>query len=237
MSQDLIRFATDAPHRLLMKWEHYFSIYDRHFNRFRGKPVRILEIGVYKGGGLDLWRDYFGPDATITGIDIFDAAKELESPGTDIIICDQSNTANLERIFSKREPYDIIIDDGGHTMTQQIGSLKGLFPLLAPNGVYLIEDMHTAYWSKFEGGLRNPSSSIEFIKKLIDYVNIDHFREPDMQQLYGPLKKSLKEQLISCSFYDSICVLEKGDKTPKRANHYHGNGRVEIAGTSNEIYS
>lgn len=236
MSSDLQQFAESSPHRLLMKWEHYFPIYERHFQRFRSKPVRMLEIGVYKGGGLDLWRNYFGPDATLTGVDIFESAKKLAGPGTDIIICDQSNTTKLEQIFKERPAYDIILDDGGHTMQQQIGSLNALFPLLAPGGVYLIEDTHTSYWSKFGGGLRKSGSLIEYVKGLLDYVNTDHFRDEDTLPIYESLKRALKDELVSCSFYDSICVLEKGDKTPKRVYHYHGNGTYTNAGTSKEVY-
>lgn len=235
--QSLQEIAENTSHRILMKWEHYFSIYERHLERFRGKPARILEIGVYHGGGLDLWRNYFGPDAHITGIDIFDSAKEYETTNTDIVLCDQADTAALESIFCEREPYDIIIDDGGHTMAQQIGSLNALFPLLAPNGVYIIEDTHTSYWSQFEGGLRRPGTCIEYVKSAVDYVNVDHFRTQDTLELYEPLKQALKKELVSCSFYDSVCVLEKGDKTPKVVYHYHGDGLQEVVGTSFDIYA
>jgi hypothetical protein len=196
----------------------------------------MLEIGVYKGGGLDLWRNYFGDAATLTGVDIFESAKELATPGTDILICDQSDTIKLEQIFKARPAYDIILDDGGHTMEQQINSLNALFPLLAPGGVYLIEDTHTSYWSKFGGGLRRPGSFIEYVKGVVDYVNADHFREEDTLPIYEPLKHALKDELVSCSFYDSICVLEKGDKKPKICYHYHGNGTHTNAGTSKDVY-
>lgn len=236
-SNDLESFAQSGKHRLLMKFEHYFSIYDQHFRKFRGKPVRILEIGIYKGGGLDMWRSYFGPDAIITGIDIFESAKELATPGTDILICDQASIETLESIFKKREAYDIIIDDGGHTMNQQIGSFKALFPLLAPNGVYLVEDTHTSYWRKFGGGLRSKGTFLEFAKDCAEYVNVDHFREADTSDMYPPLKGALEKELTSVTFYDSICVFTKGNKDPKRVFHYNGENATTCVGTSKDFHT
>ncbi len=56
--------------RLIHKWNHYFDIYERHFNRFRNKQIVILEIGVSQGGSLQMWKNYFGSSAKIYGIDI-----------------------------------------------------------------------------------------------------------------------------------------------------------------------
>jgi predicted O-methyltransferase YrrM len=224
-------FAEQGNHKLMMKLTHYFSIYEKHLARFRGKPVRILEIGVYKGGSLDMWRNYFGSDTELVGIDIFQEALSLAGPKTEIVIADQSNRAELLRHFAHRPPFDIILDDGGHHMHQQINSFEVLFPLLSPNGVYLVEDVHTSYWSQFGGGLRKPNTFMEYAKNLTDYVNIDHFREQDGLGIDPDLKQSVARELVSCSFYDSIVVFEKGDKTPKHVIHYSGNGQMKDIGT------
>ena len=44
----------------IYKWAPYFEIYQRHLAPFRGKPVKVVEIGVYKGGTLPMWKSYFG---------------------------------------------------------------------------------------------------------------------------------------------------------------------------------
>ena len=41
------------------KWHHYFDIYERHFGRYRDRPIRMLEIGVFRGGSLRMWKEYF----------------------------------------------------------------------------------------------------------------------------------------------------------------------------------
>jgi len=56
--------------RLIHKWMHYFDVYHRHFERFRGQPIVLVEFGVSQGGSLQMWRDYFGDQATIYGVDI-----------------------------------------------------------------------------------------------------------------------------------------------------------------------
>jgi len=231
MSSCLEDFAEQGEHKLMMKLTHYFSVYEKHLARFRGKPVRILEIGVYKGGSLDMWRSYFGQDAYLVGIDIFQEALSLAGTNTEIILADQSNRAELLKHFANRPQFDIILDDGGHHMHQQITSFETLFPLLGPDGVYLVEDVHTSYWSQFGGGLRKPKTFMEYAKNLTDYVNIDHFREPDTLTLDQNLKESVARELVSCSFYDSIVVFEKGDKTPKHVIHYSGNGQMKDIGT------
>jgi hypothetical protein len=54
----------------IWKWRHYFEIYDRHFEKFRNKEVNILEIGIYSGGSLGMWKAYFGPRCRVYGVDI-----------------------------------------------------------------------------------------------------------------------------------------------------------------------
>ena len=68
------------------KWLHYPEVYERHFGPLRGKPVRILEIGVADGGSLEIWREYFGPEAVIYGIDIDPGHLRAEPRGADDII-------------------------------------------------------------------------------------------------------------------------------------------------------
>jgi Methyltransferase domain len=134
--------------RGIWKWNHYFDIYDRHFHRFRGKEAHILEIGVYSGESLEMWRDYFGPKAVIYGVDIEPDCRAYESNGIKIFIGDQADRL-FWREFRRQVPnLDIVIDDGGHQSDQQIVSVEELLPILRPGGVYLCEDVQYA-WNKF----------------------------------------------------------------------------------------
>ena len=122
--------------RRIDKWRHYFDIYDRHFDRFRGTAPRVLEIGVDHGGSLQVWRKYFGQDALIVGVDIDPRCKEYEEAGIQVEIGDQANAGFLATLGE----FDIVIDDGSHRLIDQITSFQALWP--KTKSVYLIEDCH-----------------------------------------------------------------------------------------------
>jgi hypothetical protein len=126
----------------IWKWRHYFSIYHRHLAKFRGEDVHVVEIGVFSGGSLGMWREYFGEASHIYGVDIDPACKAYESNGVEIFIGDQADPA-FWREFLRRVPrIDVVIDDGGHLAHQQIVTLEALLPAMAPRGVYVCEDLH-----------------------------------------------------------------------------------------------
>jgi hypothetical protein len=222
--------AVHSSHRVLHKVEHYFELYDRYFSKYRNKPVRVLEVGIYKGGSLDLWRKFFGEEATLFGVDIDPQTRNIVDKSVKVIICDQEDRDGLLEIFSKLPPFDIIIDDGGHSMLQQIRTFEALFPLLAKDGIYLVEDTQTSYWKPFNGGLRREGTFIEYAKQLIDYVNKDHFVDTDMLELYPAVKQSAINELNGIYFHDGMCFFQKGDKTTKKQFFYHGDGIIVDAG-------
>ena len=132
------------------KWRHYFPIYERHFARFRNTDAVIVEIGIYSGGSLRMWRNYFGQSVTIIGVDIANATKIYEgkpaygSPQR-IVLGDQSDPAFWKRFKRKVPRVDVLIDDGGHARTMQKPTLDAMWEHLAPGGVYLCEDLHGAH--------------------------------------------------------------------------------------------
>ena len=145
--------STSSPNRLeqffdqrkrgpgIWKWRHYFEVYDTFLSPFVGKPVRILEIGVYSGGSLDMWRDYFGPTAHVTGIDIQPVCMAYARDGVEIIIGNQGSPEFWDHIRATKEPFDVVIDDGSHDPQHQATTLKGILSHINPGGVYLCEDI------------------------------------------------------------------------------------------------
>ena len=122
--------------RRVDKWRHYFEIYDRHFDRFRGKHVRVLEIGVDHGGSLQLWKRYFGLYAHIVGLDIDPRCAEYAEDRIKVHIGNQADVALLKSLGK----FDIVIDDGSHRLQDQMASFEALWP--DTRSVYLIEDCH-----------------------------------------------------------------------------------------------
>ena len=134
-------FDNQKEGRGIWKWRHYFEIYDRHFRAFRDRPVHFLEIGIYSGGSLSMWSQYFGLQAQIYGVDIEPACKSYETDTTKIFIGDQSDRAFWKDFRETVPLLDIVVDDGGHTPLQQRVSLEELLPHLRPGGIYLCEDI------------------------------------------------------------------------------------------------
>ncbi len=190
--------------RPIHKSAHYLPIYERHFAPFVGRSVVMLEIGVWKGGSAQMWKHYFGPAARIIGIDINPECKAYEDEQVSIRIGDQSDPKFLASLIQEFGVPDIVLDDGSHEMRHVNASFDYLFPRMARDGVYLVEDLHTAYWPNYGGGLRSPASFIERSKGLIDELNADHV--PDGALKPTPFSRTAR----SMHFYDSIVVVEKG---------------------------
>ncbi|TCP70399.1 class I SAM-dependent methyltransferase [Baia soyae] len=187
--------------RLIHKWDHYFEIYEHHFQRFVNQKVNILEVGVSHGGSLQMWKNYFGPQATIYGIDIDQRCKCVEEDQIKVIIGDQGDRNFWRAIKPELPEFDIIIDDGGHLIHQQIITFEEMFPALLNNGVYLVEDLHTNYWSEIGGGLHASNSFISYSKNIIDSLNGWHQRPQNIDVFTN--------SIWSMSCYDSILVIEK----------------------------
>jgi len=132
--------------KVVYKWHHYLPIYDSLFRPFVGTQVKVLEIGVLRGGSLKLWRDYFRMEAQIFGIDIDPAAKRYESERIKIFIGDQGDKKFLASILDEVGGFDIVIDDGAHTNYLIMNSLEALYP--ATRHLYIVEDTHALYWWK-----------------------------------------------------------------------------------------
>lgn len=190
--------------RMLLKMEHYLPVYDQLLAHLQGQPVSFLEIGVYKGGSVRMWRDFFAEGSAVSFIDIDPACRALELPGTEIRIGDQTDAGFLGALGREKGPFDLIVDDGGHQMHQQIGSFRALWPHLKDGGLYVVEDTHTSYWPGFGGGFRAPQSFVEFAKDLVDRMH-SWYTEDDEGFPLHPMAR----ELGSVAFHDSLVVLEK----------------------------
>ena len=201
-------FAQHQGH-IVDKWPHYFDIYERHFAAARAaatpeKPVVIYEIGVWNGGSMEMWLDYFGSDrCEIYGIDIDIKCKAMEaySPRIHIVTGDQSDPVFLKRVVDTLPRPDIILDDGGHQMVQQIVTMQHLFPHLKQGGVFACEDTHTSYWASHGGGLKSATSYIETVKGIVDSMHSFHC--PAVKADY------FSQWCAGMHVYDSIVVLDK----------------------------
>jgi len=130
------------------KYSHGFiEIYEPYFNQM--KDVKnVLEIGVYYGDSLNYFSNYF-KDANIYGIDIIDKTQ-YDSDKIKTFMLNQENRDDISTFLSKNNiEYDIILDDGGHTMRQQQISFGMFFKNVKSGGLYILEDLHTSRLDNF----------------------------------------------------------------------------------------
>ena len=126
------------------KWIHYFPIYERFFAQFVNKSITFIEIGVYRGGSLRMWRKYFGPYTTIVGIDIEPTCRQYADKMTHIEIGDQKDSEFLERVLEKYGKPDVVLDDGSHTQEDLWSTFRYLYPHVQNNGIYCVESLPTS---------------------------------------------------------------------------------------------
>lgn len=201
-SGDLLEHFAGNTENVVHKWHHYIPIYDRYFSRFRGTDVKFLEIGVHFGGSLEMWRKYLGADAKIFGIDIDKNCAAFDGQAGQVRIGSQADPDFLASVIDEMGGVDLILDDGSHRMEHVMASLNALFPRLSTGGVYMIEDMHTAYFPRFGGGLNAPGNMFNAMRRVID----------DMHGWYHKGKAhfpDLGQQVSGVHVHDSIVVLEK----------------------------
>ena len=151
-----------------------------------------------------MWKKYFGPNSKIFGIDINPQCKKLKDEQIEIFIGDQEDRRFLKEIAERIPRIDILIDDGGHTMKQQINTFEELFSHIDANGVYLCEDLHTSYWWDYGGGYKKRGSFIEYSKNFIDYINAWHSIQTNRLAI-----TEFTRSVHSLHYYDSILVIEK----------------------------
>jgi hypothetical protein len=191
---DIFKCYSNSPY-LSIKHSTYFQVYARLFEQYRGKSITFIEVGVYNGGSLFMWRDYFGPKARIIGVEFNPLAKKWEKDGFEIYIGNQADPQFWTSLFNKIGCVDIVLDDGGHTNQQQIVTCDQCIPKIRNGGMMIVEDVHSSYMTRFG----NPSkySFIEWAKKLVNDVN-SRFDGLSIKP------SNMKNYVYSIEFFESI---------------------------------
>jgi len=123
-------------------YHHQFTeIYDDIFREYISP--RILEIGVADCSSIRMYEKYF-KNPYIVGMDISGMGPQCNGSTIKFVQGDQSNIEDLKRCVEGESPFDIILDDGGHTMKQQQVSFGFLIDYVKAGGYYILEDLHTS---------------------------------------------------------------------------------------------
>jgi hypothetical protein len=186
------------------KLHHYLPLYDRYIGHRRGTPVKFLEIGVSKGGSLQMWRKWLGPDAVLCGIDINPDCAQFDGQAGMVRIGSQADATFLGEVVDEMGGVDVVLDDGSHRMDHVRASLRALFPRVSSGGTYVIEDLHTAYWPKYGGGLGDGGNFFAHVGEMID----------DMHAWYHPDRrrhKATARSVTGIHVHDSMVIFDKSE--------------------------
>lgn len=127
------RYNTDKT-----TYHNFTDFYDLYLDNKRESASNVLEVGVFNGASIFMWRDYF-KHATIHAVDIYDKSHLfIGMARVKFIISDQKNLRYSPHTF------DVIIDDASHIMEDQQITFANLFMAVKNGGVYIIEDLHTS---------------------------------------------------------------------------------------------
>jgi hypothetical protein len=162
----------------------YLDLYQTLFNNKKNTAKNILEIGIYRGGSIKLWSEFF-INATIYGIDIIDIDNMLEDIKNNVNITlwnyfyinlipcgidmnnihtiwdDIRNKENIilykgsnaydynffnEKFLNKNIKFDVMIDDGPHTLESMIQFIKLYSQIMTDDGILIVEDVQSIEW-------------------------------------------------------------------------------------------
>ena len=192
--------VTEGPG--IWKWRHYFPIYQRHLSKFVGHELHVVEIGIYSGGSLPMWRSYFGPGCQVYGVDIEPACIAHEQEGVRVFIGDQADPDFWEQFVAKVPRIDVVIDDGAHKAHQQITSLRCLLPPMAMGGVYICEDILSPF-SQFHS----------FVDGMARQLGDLHYEPgPDLRAEPTAPSQPVHQQIASVHHYPLLTVIEKPER-------------------------
>ena len=215
----LHNYFIDNNSNAIHKGFSYFDLYERYFSRFKGRDINLLEIGVQNGGSTKMWEYYFkkiNPNFKINifGIDIDNRVKSLgiENENIKLFVGSQSDRDFLRKLKSEIPKIDILIDDGGHRMEEQIITFEEMYPHIKDDGIYWCEDCHTSYCWRLSGGCygyKNPNSYIEYMKNLIDSINAYYATKKDSLEV-----SNFTNTAYGIYFHEKVVVVEKKLRNP-----------------------
>jgi hypothetical protein len=228
----LITLAEHAypPNSGNRKPNYYLDFYHRIFKSHRLEQISLLEIGVADGASVRMWRDYF-PNANIVGLDIIPPSREileLQAQGKiHYIQGDQSDEASLAKTvgLAGDAGFDVIIDDAAHIGALAKASFGYLFNNgLKPGGLYIIEDVGTAYFAagSFPDShpFDDPADIVDSSGTITRFPSHDYgmigFLKQLVDELHGADIRAKKKQRYPIAFLTFIPHVVMIGKSPAR---------------------
>lgn len=122
----------------------YTHVYEGLLGPIRSRVKNVLEVGINTGNSHRMWRDYFS-EASIYGVDLYNYCNGMVGEERiNVYFCDAYTNKALELFQGIK--FDVILDDGPHTLESQEFFVKNYSSLLSDNGILLVEDIPYPEW-------------------------------------------------------------------------------------------
>jgi hypothetical protein len=205
-----IKFKTDK-----ITHHGYERFYDFFLVPLKNKNIKLFEVGIDAGRSLKMWNDMF-KKGKIYGMDI---DHEYDHEKGKIFKGDQSSKKDLDKIINEIKNVDIIIDDGSHKPEHQIFTFNYLFnTMLKFDGIYIIEDIETNYWTKgklynynIKAGYDKKNNIVKMFRDIADIVNREFLLEEHINTIksYGNIDLDNLKYISSITFGSNCIIIKK----------------------------
>jgi len=159
-----------------LDWHAYMPVYEKRLEPYRNNAEHVLEVGVQGGGSIIMWQKYF-TTAKIVGVEL-SGSEAMTARSRQLLDANRSNIhwktdgykpETIEMLRTRYGSFDIVIDDGPHTLDSQIYFASKYSELVKPNGLLVVEDI---------AGLENAQRIFEALPDYMDgeIVNLLHVK-------------------------------------------------------------
>ena len=124
-----------------LKAHGYGKFYEKYFDKIRFDKLSILEIGSFHGNASASLFFYF-KNSILYAADIFpDLFRYKSKRITNFFVNSSEEKSIKENILDKNIQFDIIIEDAGHSLKDQIISIFMLFRSIKKGGLFIVEEL------------------------------------------------------------------------------------------------
>lgn len=210
---------------------NFLDRYEKYFDSLRDKNLKVLELGVFNGGSLLMWHEYFR-NSLVVGLDINKCPLDSLPDRVCFYQGQQNDELLLNKIFKECAPegFDIIIDDASHVGVFSRESFQFLFPnCLKVGGYYVIEDWGTGYWDQWPDGKKynqyraTISHFPRWIRRSLKMMKVDILPwlrdisyDPDFAVHNFGMAGFVKELVDEVAWRDLACDKRGNNKLEKR---------------------
>jgi cephalosporin hydroxylase len=129
----------------------YLPLYEKLLRSRKDTAKNVLEIGIYHGGSIKLWHDYF-PNATVFGLDcmhinnVWDEVKNNDRVQLYTSVDAYNPTFIQNEFLLPSRKFDMVLDDGPHSIESMKTFVNTYSRLLTNDGILILEDVQDWNW-------------------------------------------------------------------------------------------